>query len=272
MSNYLKLFQKQTHKNYKWFYITIYSIKNALSGINMNMMYIFAGMLEIATYIYLYYINKSIDFNQIITQFLLIRLYSSFVMNRWYYFISDLIYSSGMTRFLLFPSSYFLHQLFFSFGSRLVKNFLTLLAHILVLVCTMVIIGNIYIDWNFFLLLLFVPIGFLLNFMVSSCVGHLAFFVKDRRDYISFSEIYYMVFGILSGTIIPLSLLPSGWEWLQYTPIAYITYQPVRLYYNPNLGLFLEIFMYSALWTVVIFCLNRLIRKIGMKRNEAVGL
>ena len=268
----MKIPTKLIQRNYKWLYIIKYSIRKALSGLNMNLMYLFAGMLEIATYIYLYYINKSIDFHQIITQFLLIRLYSSFVMNRWYYFISDLVYSSGMTRFLLFPSNYLLHQLFFSFGSRLVKNFLTLLAHIIVLIVTIAVIGNISINWNFLLLLFFVPIGFLLNFMISSFVGHLAFFVKDRRDYISFSEIYYMVFGILSGTIIPLSLLPLGWEWLQYTPIAYITYQPVRLYYNPSFELFFEIFIYSVLWTIFMFSVNRVIKKIGLKLNEAVGL
>lgn len=268
----MSLLHSFVQNNYRWFYITKYSIKNALSGVNMNIMYLFAGMLEIATYIYLYYINKSIDFSGVITQFILIRLYSSFVTNRWYYFISDLIYSSGMTRFLLFPSSYFLHQLFFSFGSRLVKNILMLFSHIIILVITINFVSGISISWNFFLLLLFVPIGFLLNFMVSSCVGHLAFFVKDRRDYISFAEVYYMFFGIMSGSIIPLSLLPNGYNWLQYTPIAYIAYQPTRLYYNPSFELFLEIFICSVSWTILMFGLNRLIYKLGLKRNEAVGL
>ena len=264
--------QQLLGKHYKWLYIAKYQAKNGLASLTMNCLYLFAGMLEIGTYIYLYYINKSIDFNQIIAQFLLIRLYSSFIMNRWYYFVGDLVYSSGMTRFLLVPTNYFGHQLMLSIGGRLIKNLMSLISNLIIVGCVGLIIGGVGINFSALWLLIFVPIGFFLNFVTSLVIGHLAFFVKDRRDYNSFTEIYYMVFGILSGVIIPLTLLPNGYQWLQYTPFAYITYQPIRFYYNPSLALLLEIFGYSIAWCIVIFDLNRWIFQKGLKRNEAVGL
>jgi ABC-type uncharacterized transport system permease subunit len=263
--------QQTLGKNYKWYYIAKYSAKNSMAGISVNLIYMIAGIMEIGTYIYLYYINKSIDFEQVITYFMLARVYSSFVMNRWYHFIGDLIFSSGLTRFLLFPTNYFLHNFMLSVGGRFVRNVLGVLINLGV-VGLLVAFGitKLSISMAFWFILPLVPVCFCLNFVICMIAGHLAFFIKDKRDFGGFCEIYYMLSGVLSGVIIPLYLIPI--KWLEYTPFAYLTAQPLRLYQNPSLGLFLEIFGIVIGWTVVMFFGNRIVFRLGLKRNEAVGL
>jgi ABC-type uncharacterized transport system permease subunit len=262
--------QQLLGRHYKWLYIIQYSVKNSLASIGMNLMYLIAGAMEMATYIYLYYINKSLDFQTIMTQFLIVRLYSSLVMNRWYYFTADLIYSSGMTRFLLMPTNYFGHQFCLSLGGRLVRNSLALVSNVTVWLAVCLLIQKINFGRNILTLLIFVPFGFLLNFAITLTVGHLAFFIKDKRDYGSFSEIYYIVFGVLSGVIIPLSLIPFGW--VQNTPFAYVSYQPLNFYYNPTWLTFANILAWTIFWLIITAILSRLIFKAGLKKNEAVGL
>lgn len=262
--------QQLLGQHYKWLYIIKHSVKTSLAGLSVNLIFIIAGFLEIAVYIYLYYINKSIDFTTIITQFLIVRLYSSMVMNRWYYFIGDLVFSSGMTRFLLMPTNYFGHQICLSFGMRLVRNLVTLASNLLVWLSVYFFVQPINFSWVILTLVIFVPLGFLLNFFISIALGHLAFFIKDRRDYSGFCEIYYMIFGVLSGVIIPLSLIP--FSWVQNTPFAYVSHQPLNFYYNPTWLTFLNITTWTIFWLVIMAILSRLTFKAGLKKNEAVGL
>jgi ABC-type uncharacterized transport system permease subunit len=255
----------------KWLYITKFSAKSQLAGISMNLLYLVASSIELGSLIYLYYINKSIDFQQVVSHFMLSRLYHGFVMNRAYYFVSDQIYVSGMTRLLLYPTNYFLNNFMLSLGGRIFKNIFSIITSVLVIVVLFAFqIAQIKPDFSFLSLLLLVPFGFYLNFVLSLATGHLGFFIKDRRDYNGFVEIYYIVFAILSGLVIPLYLIPV--DWLNYTPFAYIVAQPMKLYQNFSFELFGQVLAGTIFWIVVVFFANRFIFKSGLKKNEAVGL
>jgi ABC-type uncharacterized transport system permease subunit len=262
--------QKVLNKNYKWYYIAKYSSKNSLASINMNIMYLIAGILEVSTYIYLYYINKSIDFQSVISQFIILRLYTSLIMNRWFYFTGDLIYSTGITKFLLVPTNYFMYNFSLSVGGRLVRNCLALASSLIIWLGVNVLLQPVSFGSNIFSLLVFLPFGFVLNFVICMVIGHLAFFIKDRRDYNAFTEIYYIIFGVFSGSIIPLSLIP--YQWLQYTPFAYISFQPANFYYNPSWNNLVWIISVTSFWIVIMLLLYRFVFRIGLKKNEAVGL
>ena len=257
-------------KNYKWWYIIKYSAKNGLTSIQMNILFLIASVLEVSAYLYLYFINKSINITEVVTYFMLARLYASLVMNRWYYFIGDMLYSSGLSRFLLVPTNYFLHHLLLSFGGRFVRNGLAILTNLMIITFLHIFVFRFNVDSTILLTLFLVPFGLFLNFVMCAIVGHIGFFIKDKRDFHGLCEIYFILFAIMSGTIIPLFLIPI--KWLEYTPFAYVTFQPMRLYKNPSLDLFLEICFNTIVWTVILFLVYRIIFKVGMKRNEAVGL
>jgi ABC-2 type transport system permease protein len=112
------------------------------------------------------------------------------------------------------------------------------------------------------LALLAVMAAWLIDFCLSALIGLAAFITEEVR---AFEWIYQKILFILGGLLIPLDFYPG---WLQKvalaTPFAYTIYGPARLFVEPTLDRFLNVFLGQALWLVGLGLLLTFLYRRGM--------
>jgi ABC-2 type transport system permease protein len=93
-------------------------------------------------------------------------------------------------------------------------------------------------------------------------IGLAAFLTEEVR---AFEWIYQKVLFILGGLLIPIDFYPS---WLQSiakaTPFAYTVYGPARLFVEPSLLRFGEVFLGQILWLAALGALLALLFRRGL--------
>jgi len=93
---------------------------------------------------------------------------------------------------------------------------------------------------------------------------------------VEFSGPVYLVFNImviLSGSIFPLSYLPSGFEWIKNLPFAYILEHPMQIYLGKyDMSSSFSYFVYGLFWTGLLFWFTNVLFKLGLKKYESIGL
>ncbi|MEZ4709983.1 MAG: ABC-2 family transporter protein [Caldilineaceae bacterium] len=116
--------------------------------------------------------------------------------------------------------------------------------------------------WGWPLALVTVMGAWLIYFCISALIGLAAFVTEEVR---AFEWIYQKLIFILGGFLIPIDLYP---DWLQpiakSTPFAYAIYGPGRLFVDPSLGRFAEVFAGQILWIFVLGGLLMLAYRRGM--------
>lgn len=112
--------------------------------------------------------------------------------------------------------------------------------------------------------------GWALTFFILSIIGSLAFFV-DRS--IAFFEVYMGMFAVLSGYLLPLSLLPSWASGVAaHAPFRFMLSVPVELalgHHSAGEGLALV----AAQWLYVAAAaaVSSIVWRLGLRRYEAFG-
>ena len=123
-------------------------------------------------------------------------------------------------------------------------------------------------------LLLFIPsitAAWLLTFAFLFALGSFAFFLDKAM---SLMEVYFGVFAILSGYLIPLALLPS---WLRtladWLPFRFMLSVPVEILTSRTLGAgrAAELVTAQWIWAGGVLALALALWRAGVKRFEAVG-
>jgi ABC-2 type transport system permease protein len=174
-----------------------------------------------------------------------------------------------ITKYLLKPQDFVQMVITRGFGASLAGAFYNLFSVPLIL---MFFYQNIV--WNFssmHLLAFFVIIMlsmFIRSFyqIISACVS---FVTPEYSGIITTSEVIAKIF---SGSMVPLSLL-GGWSFLKYSPFAYTFYHPMQIYLGKySTTEILYTFTGGIVWCFILWILARIIFKLGLKKNEAVGL
>ena len=120
------------------------------------------------------------------------------------------------------------------------------------------------------LLISFLFISLILNFLINVLIASLAFWVTDVRF---FRSAMMMIFDFLAGAVIPLDVMPKPlYKISSFLPFQFLAFFPIKLYQgalsqNQILtGIGLLIFWIASLTILLKFVwLN------GVKRYEAVG-
>jgi ABC-2 type transport system permease protein len=158
-------------------------------------------------------------------------------------------------------------------GRRLIRNLLVLVSYILATAISVYLFAKVEIDFSKILILIgFVPITFVINHFIGCLLGSLAFFMKDRHDFDSMADIWETFKTIIAGFIIPLDKLPfSGF--LQFLPTSWLLHRPMQIYLNKYSPLeTFYVFLGGLVWCLVLYFLAKWVFKLGLKRNESVGL
>jgi ABC-2 type transport system permease protein len=258
--------------NYKWLYITKYNFKLANVGIVANVIRCFPKVLN--TLMLLFVWSKANASITVFTYLVVGRIYKSFCEGFGEQVVSQDIIAGYLTSEILRPNSYFPVRMFAFTGRRILRNFLEVITFILTAIISVHFFSPISMvnPSIILILLLMIPISFFINFVLGFLVGTLAFFINDKREFISISSSWDASKAILYGLIIPLDQLPFK-EFFGFLPTAYFVHHPMQIY----LGRYSQIeilltFLGGFIWCFLLWILARTVFKLGLKKNEAVGL
>ena len=251
--------QKLFGQNYKYLAIFLYYAKSTTSGIYGFLLGQFSDIMQNLSIAYIWILNSANP--QIITYLVIGRTYKALSDTFFAEILGPDISSGQITKHLMIPQNYIHFSIFRELGRRVIFNFTRGLSYILILV----IYAN-FIDWSqfsllkLFLLFLLLPISFLSTFFLEFLVGTQAFFVRDKRNFFGIHRAYNGISGVLSGILIPLDKLPF-YNFIQFLPSSWLLHHPMQIYLGK----------YSPIQILYVF-LAKLVFKLGLKRNESVGL
>jgi ABC-type uncharacterized transport system permease subunit len=170
--------------------------------------------------------------------------------------------------FLMRPSSVFLYFSFSSLGSDLFYAFWNILFLLI-----LGIFFKSYLTLTLFTSLLFFVLLMILarclGYFYQMIVGSVTFWTTDAGGIIRTAG-FITVF--CSGSLFPLDLI-SETKFLQFLPFAFTFYHPMQIYLGKydNFQTF-WVFLGGVSWCVFLYFLAKLVFKMGLKRNESVGL
>jgi len=271
-SNHKETFlQKLLGNNYKWWFILTFYAKSTGSGIYGFLLGQFSDIIQNLAIAYIWVINGAS--NDIITYLIIGRIYKVLSDTFFAEILGPEISSGQITKHLMIPLGYLKFSIFRELGRRVIFNSMRSVSYITVLL----IYAN-HINWSYFtfsklfLLVLLLPITFLTIFMMEFLIGSQAFFVRDKRNFNGIHRAYNGVSGVLSGILIPLDKLPF-YNIIQFFPTSWLLHHPMQIYlgkYDSNQTIL--VFLGGIFWSVFLYFLAKLVFKMGLKKNESVGL
>jgi ABC-2 type transport system permease protein len=201
-------------------------------------------------------------------------MYRALASNRVYSRYGNLITSGEISRWLLYPNEIFSAQFSLSVGSRFIKNMIDLIGYLLAGLVFFAFFTPIQFASSqvIFLCFMFIPISFVILNFIGILIGSTAFFINDKKDMYGIESSAEALEQIFTGSIIPLSLLPFN-SIISFNPYAFVLHHPMQIYLGKySTTEIIYTFLGGIAWCFVLWILARVIFKLGLKRNEAVGL
>jgi ABC-2 type transport system permease protein len=259
--------------NYKWWYCVSYHAKRVSAGAFGTILQYTSNVFSTLAIVYVWY--KTGAGSEIITYLTVGKVFQMLSSLSYFGRLSDLIATGKITNYLLLPQSFFKVELVNAVGVRVLKN----VSGVIGALIGVIIAGYVFkpilapnLGSILLLLLVFLPIAFVIQFLIGVIIGSTNFFVYNKRDFEGISSSYIAVLAILTGSIIPLNELFYP-QFFQSLPFAWIIHHPMQIYLGNYSNL--EI-LYSILsgvsWILVLYVLAKIIFKLGLKKNESVGL
>ena len=209
-------------------------------------------------------INSNSNTNETLTYLIFGNiLYSLTLLNNHWRFSGD-IYDGTLSSKLLVPINlvgfYFFNSIAYSFRQSLVALFYI---PILIYFSNKI---QFHLQTTIIILLL-IPVIILIKFYFGQIAGAIGFWFKNSYGIMGFAE---TMLALFSGSLIPLSLFPKFFE---STFFAFTLHHPMQIYLGKYSNTeIIYIFIYGIAWCFMLWLLARVIFKLGLKRNEAVGL
>ena len=261
-------------KNYKWWYIVLFYYKTHITYLGDTLIRGIAEFFGLASSIFIWYIttnsNSSFNTNEIITYLLIGFIYTAFTSS-WY--AEDLGYeikNGSLNKSMIIPTPKFIVDFLQYIGRGVFAEILTTFIPVIVLLPY--IYQYIYIPTfaNLAWTILFIPISYSIKHIVEQIVGTMGFWLTNFGGLLRLKAKFEY---LLNGSKIPLNILSNYIWWCLFTPFAFILHYPVQIYLGKYSQVeILQTFGGGIGWCFVLFILARIVFKMGLKRNEAVGL
>jgi ABC-2 type transport system permease protein len=180
------------------------------------------------------------------------------------------IYDGSLTSQLLKPTSIFWLGVGEMVGRGVVVASILILLPYLVILPFLVPFMTVSTNWMSYIALIFLmPITFMIKYCIDFMVGSMAFWVVNNGG---LNKFYTTIFTTLDGSAIPLGLVSKFLPFITWIPTAFVLYYPYKVYTDTGVSNLTNIFGLGFSWCIVLYFLAKLIFKLGLKRNEAVGL
>jgi len=254
-------------KNYKWWYLLCYENKIQIAYFWSNIAWMIARIVIILSSILIWSLNPSADKSYIFTYLIIGNMWLESTEMAISSNLAWEINTGKISRYLMSPSNFGKILFFRTIGRSLVGNLQSLLV---LAVFGIIFISNLQGTFNLALL----PIAFIITIFVkyffAIALGFLAFWFVEVEGFV---EAYRAISIFLAGNVVPLNLIPHFTSVLVTTPFAFTFYHPMQIYLGKyDLNQTINIFLGGLAWCFVLYILSKIIFKLGLKKNESVGL
>jgi ABC-2 type transport system permease protein len=262
-------------KHYKWIYIILF-YRNAQLAYRANS--IFHSVSSVISFLAMLFIwwvgfsstGNSQEFNNILTYFFVLYIYSG-LTPMW---ISEMlgykIQGGNLTSIMLTPTDIY----WISVCEMLGRGLLT--ASILIILPFGLMLPFFYSMlvtptsiFNYLGIISFIPITFIIRFSIDYIMGCSAFWLTTNGGLIN---LYGNINSILDGMRIPFKYLNTLIPFVAFLPTAFVLHYPVTTFQNFNQNEFFKSYFLGIVWCFALYFLANFVFKLGLKRNEAVGL
>lgn len=262
--------QKLLGQNYKWWFLLKYEYKRSNGHFYSFIFVNIVRAIEFLTVIYVWKINNSPA--EVITYLCLGRVFERMISSPFGMVLGSSIDSGKITRDLVLPQNQLVYYFISDPGFNQMRQFF---GGIITLILALAVFSqDIKLSFSFLWLVLFLPIAILIRFYANILIGLIAFWVRERANNTAIMGGAYMIMGILAGEIIPLNLvLKDNFLFLQFSPFAYFLHLPIQIYLGKyNLEQTFLVFFGGVFWSVLLYFIAKLVFRLGLKKNESVGL
>ena len=257
-------------KNYKWWYFINYQFKLSFGNFSAFLINTTVRTIEFLAIIYIWKINNSLP--AVITYLAIGRVFEKLIFSEIEGQVSYLIIKGGLSRWLLYPTNFFGYMICDNIGYNF---FRTSINSLIILVLSLLLFQNdIILSSNTLYLIPMFFVGYGIKTFWSFIMSSVAFWQDTNANSHNIIDAIRVLSTLFSGSIIPLYLIFTGiFNFLLYTPFAYTLHHPMQIYlgkYDPNQTLL--VFLGGTAWCLILWILARIVFKMGLKKNEAVGL
>ena len=264
------LMEKLLGRNYKWWFLALHKYRSMNGRTWTFLISNIARAIEYLIIIYVWKLNPQTT-SQIITYLALGRVFQRIVTANYAGVLSDKISNGSLTSQLMYPRDNFWLNFGNVVGGNLIRNFID--AVISLGLCVLFFSNDILFSSNALYLIPFVVLVFFLYFCLNYLIGTVSFLVKNKGDAGNLINTIGIAMGVLSGNIIPLDKIPVNNLFLYIQPFSYLLHHPMQIYLGKYSNLeILYVFLGGIFWCFVLYFLAKLVFKIGLKKNESVGL
>jgi ABC-2 type transport system permease protein len=265
------LLQKLLGKHYKWWYLIKYQIKKNTAYRVSTFIWMLGRLTVLFTTVFIWWVNVQAgsnlyNFSYIFTYYIFGSLIS--IGNGVQWQVAGAIKSGGLSSLLLSPTPVMPKVILADFSWWLFPTFIETL-----ILITVAVVGWQYIivasPMNFVLYLLCGIIGYFIGAFFAYILGSLAFFLTDASGVL---ELQNQANYFLAGKAIPLNV-NIFLQPLIFLPFSFTFYHPMQIYlgkYTPIETLY--VFLGGIAWCIILYLLAKLVFRLGLKKNEAVGL
>lgn len=260
----MSFLQQALGKNYKWYYIFKYYFKYDFMLGNTIWHWMIGNLLTAFSFVFLWsFVVKNNDYAAYaLVGAICTRLTGSW--KSWYF--AEIIRNGRIAKDLLMPTSFFKSNFVMSFTTPLLETFMivTILSFLGFLIFGIKVTLPIV-----FISIPFVIMGSFINYCINCLIGYIAFWEENSGSFINMA---YQITPFFSGGFIPLVALPF-YEYLKYNPFAYLVHAPTQIYLGKySTTEIIYTFAGGIVWCFLLWLLTRIVFKLGLKKNEAVGL
>jgi ABC-2 type transport system permease protein len=259
--------QKLLGRNYKWWYILKYNFNTSLAYRTTAVFIILRDLTPIFISLGIYgsFSEKSDYLSYLLIGNIFLKIVLWFADIAWE--ISSNIRYGGISSKMLKPTRWLVYELFAVIGG----NFYTFVINAGILLFLMAY-NNISFELNlsFWLALLMVTfIASMIYYIIDLLFGSVTFWTPETNTLI---ELKMAITPFLAGALVIFDYNPNL-NILKFLPWSFITYHPMQIYlgkYNSTETLL--VFLGGIAWCVILYFLANFVFKMGLKRNESVGL
>jgi ABC-2 type transport system permease protein len=253
-------------KNYKWWYLFNYSIKQKLNYFLNELLFQLNQFVALFAVI-LIFIRTGSGFD-LVSYILIGNIFFALTIAPSSWDVANNIKDGEITKYLLYPNSYTKFNFVKSLGEMIVTflGFGFILGFLLLIFNQSLIFSFLSLFW----LILFLPIAYIIRFLTEFIAGTAAFWMVESFGLIFLTQ---SLFTFFSGSLFPLTYLGQVGKIAEYTPFAFTFYHPMQIYlgkYDTNQTI--NVFLGGLAWCFILYILSKIIFKLGHKKNESVGL
>ena len=265
--------QKILGQNYKWWYTVKYYFKLRTAYRVDNFFFALGNIFTlISTVLVWFYASGGVlneDFKLKMSYFVFGTVYFGLV-NLWPSFFGYNIRDGKHTTFLLRPNNFLVSVFFMYLGIALFQMLVLMLIFVALSPFWLSFVTSSIVWSNLIWLVLMIFPSVLIYFFLELIVGMSAFFVTEINGIILNFD---FLKSLLMGRLIPLSFFISSFSFGLLNPFGFMFFQPMQILLGKyDLNQIIITLLSSVVWAIILIVVSNKMLKIGLKRNESVGL